>query len=66
MPKRFGGDLGWEFGDSPNLSPDAALLSRKLVDKWVEGPLRLIKGPAGKCRIIAVGAEHGRLRRDDL
>lgn len=66
MPKRFGGDLKWEFGDFPNLSPDADLLSKKLVEKWVEGPLRLIDGPGEKWRIIAVGTGHGGLRRDEL
>jgi len=66
VPKRFGGDLKWEFGDFPNLSPDAELLSKILVDKWVEGPLRLIDGPGEKCRIIAVGTGNGGLRREEL
>ena len=66
VPKRFGGDLEWEFGGFPNLSPDAESLSKRLVEKWVEGPLRLIDGGEGKPRIVAVGSQNGKLRREEL
>ncbi|KAK5310654.1 hypothetical protein LTR93_011976 [Exophiala xenobiotica] len=66
VPKRFGGDLDWEFGGSPELSPDAKPLSKKWVDKWVEGPLRIIDGPGEQWRIIAVGSQNGELRREEL
>ncbi|KIX95053.1 uncharacterized protein Z520_09363 [Fonsecaea multimorphosa CBS 102226] len=66
LPKRFGGDLDWEFGAFPNLSPDAEVLSSSLFTKWVEGPLRLLDGPEGKSRIVAVGSRNGELRRDEL
>ncbi|KAJ9493404.1 hypothetical protein H2202_011126 [Exophiala xenobiotica] len=66
VPKRFGGDLDWEFGWPPELSPDAKPLSKKWVDKWVEGPLRIIDGPGEQWRIIAVGSQNGDLRREEL
>jgi len=66
VPKHFGGDLKWEFGDFPNLGPDAEFLSQKLIDKWVEGPLRLINGPGEKWRIIGVGTRNGDLRREEV
>ncbi|KAK5202653.1 hypothetical protein LTR41_011606, partial [Exophiala xenobiotica] len=63
VPKRFGGDLYWEFGGSPELSPDAKPLSKKWVDKWLEGPLRIINGPGEQWRIIAVGSQNGELSK---
>ncbi|OAP61448.1 hypothetical protein AYL99_03651 [Fonsecaea erecta] len=39
LPRRYGGELEWEFGAFPNLSPDAAeAFSSSLFTKWVEGP----------------------------
>ncbi|KAK5550155.1 hypothetical protein LTR46_011847 [Exophiala xenobiotica] len=66
VPKRFGGDLDWGFGGSPELSSDAKPLSIKWVDKWVQGPLRIIDGPGEQWRIIAVGSQNGQLRREEL
>ena len=66
VPKRFGGDLDWEFGSFPNLSPDAESLNEHLVNNWVEGPLRFIDEPGGRLRIVAVGSKDGQLRRKEL
>ncbi|KIW27627.1 uncharacterized protein PV07_07352 [Cladophialophora immunda] len=66
VPKRLGGELDWEFGGFPNLSPDAEAFSSSLFTKWVEGPLRLLDGPEGKSRIVAVGSRNGELRREEL
>jgi len=68
LPKRFGGDLDWEFGGFPVLSPDAAAPSfgKRLAEKWVAGPLRFMDGPETKSRVIAVGSHNGEMRREEL
>ena len=49
----------------PILSLDAEVLSKKLVNKWVDGPLRFLEGSEGP-RIVAVGSQQGVLRREEL
>ena len=66
VPRRFGGELEWEFGDFPNLSADSEALSKRLMSSWVEGPLHAFQEPDGQFKIIAVGSQGAQLRREQL
>ncbi|KIW76261.1 hypothetical protein Z517_11007 [Fonsecaea pedrosoi CBS 271.37] len=82
VPKRFGGDLDWEFGAFPKLRPEDREVfhsasgdekddsgdgsKTSLFTKWVEGPLRLLEGREGRARIVAVGSRDGVLRREEV
>lgn len=66
LPKMYGGDLEWEYGDQP--APDAEmqdLLGDKMREGWVEGPMRYVKTTGGDI-ILALGKENGKDRREVL
>ena len=62
LPQRFGGDFEWRFGSFPQLDADAKRFTKSLKDSWTLGPLRFLLDDQGN-KILAVGTEHGRVRR---
>ena len=68
IPKKYGGQLAWSFGDMPNLDPG-------IVEgfKWADGgkglptgPVKWEKGEGGKMQMVAVGSSGGEKRRTVL
>lgn len=67
IPKKYGGQLDWAWGDLPNLDP------RMVADmqggselKLPTGPCRWERSEDGKMRLLAVGSEGGEPRRKPL
>ena len=61
IPKRYGGDLNWEWGDSPDLDRDTRqALERDGHKGWVKGPCLWLQNER-----VVVGSENGKLRRSD-
>ncbi|OAL33973.1 hypothetical protein AYO20_06808 [Fonsecaea nubica] len=59
FPKRYGGDLNWEWGDLPDLDDETrAALERDGNKGWVTGPCLWLDGQR-----VPVGSEKGKLRR---
>lgn len=61
FPKRYGGDLEWEWGQLPDLDDE----TRAAVEKdgnqgWVRGPCQWLDG-----KRVTVGSEKGKLRTPD-
>ena len=65
LPKRFGGELDWNMGDSPILDEEAMAMVGRLKERWVDGPIRYISQPVGD-KLMAVGSVDGVLRREVL
>jgi hypothetical protein len=62
IPKRYGGNLDWEFGMLPNIDQDVieALGERyKTQDGWIRGPIKWVHDTC-----IAFGSENGVDRRE--
>ncbi|ORX37620.1 CRAL-TRIO domain-containing protein [Kockovaella imperatae] len=68
IPKKYGGQLDWKWGDLPNYDP--ALL--KLVDPVQEeltlpiGPTRWEEGDDGEMVLVATGTKDGEPRREKV
>lgn len=61
FPKKYGGELDWEFGDLPNPEPEILQALEKDGNQgWIRGPALWLKN-----RRVAVGSENGKLRRSD-
>ncbi|OCT54775.1 CRAL/TRIO domain containing protein [Cladophialophora carrionii] len=59
FPKRYGGELGWDWGDQPHLDEETrAALERDGNKGWVRGPCLWLDG-----KRVAVGSESGKPRR---
>lgn len=74
IPKKYGGQLDWNFGEMPSIDAEMA--------KWVWwndaevqggrppvlpiGPIRWEEGDNGEMRMVAVGRENGTVRRKVL
>ena len=65
IPKRFGGNLEWEFGMHPLLDEETKQLMGDMETEWVQGPMRCVSRDE-KDVILAVGKEDGRQRREVL
>jgi hypothetical protein len=67
LPKKYGGNLDWDFGSYPDLDDETRALVGHLADdgKFTKGPIRYISGESGD-QIIAVGTENGKERRTVL
>ncbi|KAF3912785.1 Patellin-3 [Dactylellina cionopaga] len=70
IPKKYGGELEWEFGMFPNLDEDAKQLltdfQHTTTDGWVKGPIRWVGGDGPGARVIAVGSVNGNKRNTVL
>lgn len=67
IPKQYGGDLEWQWGDMPNLDEPA---KEKLqgIEQTVEGKKELMKGPMlfkGE-NIEVLGSQNGKDRRETI
>ncbi|KAL2417264.1 hypothetical protein ABEF91_005106 [Exophiala dermatitidis] len=61
FPKRYGGDLDWEWGDLPDLDAETRAAVEKDGNKgWVKGPCLWLAGQR-----LVVGSEKGKLRCPD-
>jgi len=61
FPKRYGGDLDWEWGDLPHLDDETRAAVEKDGNKgWVRGPCQWLDG-----KRLVVGSEKGKLRTSD-
>ncbi|KAK5094522.1 hypothetical protein LTS08_008574 [Lithohypha guttulata] len=61
IPKKYGGQLDWQWGDIPNLDAETrAALERDGNKGWVKGPALWLNGER-----VVVGSENGKLRRSD-
>ena len=61
FPKRYGGDLAWEWGDLPHLDQETRAALEKDGNKgWVRGPNLWLEGQR-----VVVGSVRGKLRRPD-
>lgn len=61
FPKRYGGDLDWEWGELPDLDGETRAALEKDGNKgWVRGPCLWLDGQR-----VVVGSEKGKLRRED-
>ncbi|KIW17163.1 hypothetical protein PV08_04354 [Exophiala spinifera] len=61
FPKRYGGDLDWEWGQLPHLDDETRAALEKDGNKgWVRGPCQWLDG-----KRVVVGSEHGKLRTPD-
>jgi hypothetical protein len=63
IPKQYGGELDWEFGQPPNLDEPMKGLLGKLGEPggWTDGPIRFVEGD-GETLIKAFGTEKGKPR----
>ncbi|OAP56695.1 hypothetical protein AYL99_08807 [Fonsecaea erecta] len=62
FPKRYGGDLNWDWGDLPHLDDETrTALERDGNKGWVRGPCLWLDGQR-----VPVGSEKGKLRRPNL
>ncbi|KIX94225.1 uncharacterized protein Z520_09935 [Fonsecaea multimorphosa CBS 102226] len=62
FPKRYGGDLNWDWGDLPHLDDETrAALERDGNKGWVRGPCLWLNGQR-----VPVGSEKGKLRRPNV
>lgn len=67
MPKKYGGELDWEFGMTPVLDPNARQAVGELEkggQRWVEGPVVWEFQPGQEPKAIAVGSVAGKDRRE--
>ncbi|KAJ7221349.1 CRAL-TRIO domain-containing protein [Mycena pura] len=68
LPRKYGGELEWEYGMPP--SADAGIV-RAVVglkaepDAWVGGPLRWVPQPGGGAKVVARGTVQGK-QRDEV
>ncbi|WPG97843.1 SEC14 cytosolic factor [Acrodontium crateriforme] len=69
VPKKYGGNLDWQFGDMPNL--DDQIVNELQWNETVEqnghrtfptGPIKLQYGEKGELKIKAIGTEKGKPR----
>ncbi|KAF2760865.1 CRAL/TRIO domain-containing protein [Pseudovirgaria hyperparasitica] len=70
IPKKYGGQLDYEFGQMPNIEPDIAeaLVWESSADEngrrtFPTGPIKWIPNEKGETEAVAVGTEDGKLRR---
>lgn len=70
IPKQYGGELDWQWGDMPNLDEPAHELLQNLEQPVAEGKERkeIIKGPLlfKGDRIEVLGREDGKERRQTI
>ncbi|KAJ7026255.1 CRAL-TRIO domain-containing protein [Mycena alexandri] len=65
LPKKYGGELEWEYGMSP--SPDGEIVRAVkglVADKWVRGPLRWVSESGGGGKFVARGTVKGKERNE--
>ncbi|KIV85309.1 hypothetical protein PV11_01015 [Exophiala sideris] len=61
IPKRYGGDLDWEWGNLPHLDAETrAAVEKDGNNGWVKGPCLWLSG-----RRVVVGSEKGKIRTPD-
>ncbi|KAI1626772.1 CRAL-TRIO domain-containing protein [Exophiala viscosa] len=61
IPKRYGGELEWEWGNLPHLDAETRAAVEKDGNKgWVKGPCLWLSG-----RRVVVGSEKGKIRTPD-
>ncbi|KAJ7490784.1 CRAL-TRIO domain-containing protein [Mycena latifolia] len=65
LPKKYGGELEWEYGMPPNVDGDIVRAVQGLAaDKWVRGPLRWVEQPGGGGQVVARGTAKGKARNE--
>jgi len=65
LPKKYGGELEWEYGMPPSFDGEIARAVQGLTaDKWVRGPLRWVAEPGGGAKIVARGTSQGKERNE--
>lgn len=61
IPRKYGGQLDWQWGDMPDLDQETlSALERDGNKGWVKGPALWLNNER-----IVVGSENGKLRRSD-
>jgi hypothetical protein len=48
LPKRYGGELDWEFEDEPNLDEDA----KRIVGEMPQGPAAFVDGKITRAILV--------------
>ena len=73
IPKKYGGQLDFDFGMQPNLDPEIVEMldwvqpeSLDVVKKLPIGPMRWIDAEDGKRTAIAVGSVAGKQRKVEV
>ncbi|KAJ6479964.1 putative phosphatidylinositol transporter [Mycena vitilis] len=65
LPKKYGGELEWEYGMPPSVDGEIVRAVQGLVaDKWERGPLRWVAEPGGGGKIVARGTVNGKERNE--
>ncbi|KAJ6630473.1 CRAL-TRIO domain-containing protein [Mycena sp. CBHHK59/15] len=65
LPKKYGGELEWEYGMPPSVDGDIVRAVQGLAaDKWVRGPLRWVQEPGGSGKVVARGTMQGKERNE--
>ncbi|KAI9722627.1 MAG: hypothetical protein M1812_001558 [Candelaria pacifica] len=67
LPKKYGGELDWDFGMTPILDPNARQAVGELEKgshHWVEGPVIWELPPGQEPKAVAVGSVGGKDRRE--
>ncbi|KAF7332622.1 CRAL-TRIO domain-containing protein [Mycena kentingensis (nom. inval.)] len=66
LPKKYGGELEWEYGMAPTLDEGIAKALPALKSQWVKGPLRWVESADGTAKVVAKGAVGGTLRDEEV
>ncbi|KAJ7736007.1 CRAL-TRIO domain-containing protein [Mycena maculata] len=65
LPKKYGGELEWEYGMPPSVDGEIARAVPGLASNgWVRGPLRWVAQPGGGGQVVARGTSKGKERNE--
>ncbi|KAJ7639364.1 CRAL-TRIO domain-containing protein [Roridomyces roridus] len=66
LPKKYGGELDWEYGMPPNVDSGIVAAVKGLGSSaWVKGSVRWVQEPQGGGKIVKKGLENGK-QRDEV
>ena len=67
IPKKYGGQLDWSFGDMPKLDDELLeLAGGELKQGLPIGPIKWVESSDGKLRIVAVGSKDAQRRETPI
>ncbi|KAJ7494218.1 CRAL-TRIO domain-containing protein [Mycena galericulata] len=65
LPKKYGGELVWEYGMPPSVDSEIAQAVRGLGEGgWVRGPVRWVDKSEGGAQVVARGTVKGKERNE--
>ena len=67
IPKKYGGQLEWNFGEMPKVDEEMWELAEEAPTEGLPiGPIKWIESQDGKLRMVAVGSQNGERRQVTL